>query len=139
MPFNHYKHSFIYANTDYNVHGTFPLLYCLPLPIPLTPLSNPLSFTWNPPCCDRIRPPRSQVACKLTSPFSTLSPTLPPPNSQNPGYQHLTKTTLRIRHLLSGTLMLSSDKLSIFAHFWGTASNNFVFTFSRFRGFVFSD
>jgi hypothetical protein len=93
----------LYTKIDYNVHGAFPLLYCLPLLIPLAPLSNPLSLTWNPPSCDRIRPLRSQVACKLTSPFSTLSPTLPPPNSQNPGCQHLTKTTLRIGHLLSGT------------------------------------
>jgi hypothetical protein len=86
------------------VHSAFPLLYYLPLLIPFAPLSNPPSLTWNPPCCDRIRPPRSQVACKLTSPFSTLSPTLPPPISQNPGYQRLTETTLRIRHLLSGTV-----------------------------------
>ncbi len=58
VPFNHYKHSFIYMNTDYNVHGAFPLLYCFPLPIPLVPHFNPLPLTWNPPCCDRIRPPR---------------------------------------------------------------------------------
>ncbi len=34
----------------------------------LLPFSFP-SLTWNPPCCDRIRPPRSQVARKLNSPF----------------------------------------------------------------------
>ncbi len=28
-----------------------------------------LLLTWNPPCCDRIRPPRSQVARKLIFPF----------------------------------------------------------------------
>jgi hypothetical protein len=83
----------------------FPLL--IPLAPLSNPLSNPLSLTWNPPCCDRIRPPRSQVACKLTSPFLTLSPTLPPPNSQNPGYQRLTKTTLC---LLSGTLTSGGEK-----------------------------
>ncbi len=38
----------------------------------------------EPSCCHRIRPPWSQVACKLTSPVPTLCPTLPPPNSQNP-------------------------------------------------------
>ncbi len=54
---------------------------------PFAPLSNPLYLLGNPPSCDRIRPPRSQVACKLTSPFPTLSPIPPPPNSQNPGYQ----------------------------------------------------
>jgi hypothetical protein len=89
------------------VHGAFPLLYYLPLLIPLIPFSNPPSLTWNLPCCDRIRPPWSQVACKLTSPFSTLSPTLPPPNSQNPDYQRLTRTTLRIWHLLSGTVSIN--------------------------------
>jgi hypothetical protein len=82
-----------------------PLALLSPL-APLVPLFRSLSLTWNPPCCDRIRPPRSQVACKLTSPFSTLSSTLPPPNSQNPGYQRLTKTTLRLRRLLSGTVSL---------------------------------
>jgi hypothetical protein len=52
----------------------------------LLPLFNPLYLLGNPPSCDRIRPPRSQVACKLTSPFSTLSHSLPHPNSQYPGY-----------------------------------------------------
>jgi hypothetical protein len=65
-PFNHYKHSFIYTNTDYNVHAAFPLLCCLPLRIPLY---DSLPLTWNPPCCDRIRPPRSPIACKLNSPI----------------------------------------------------------------------
>jgi hypothetical protein len=109
-------HLHIYTNINYNVHGAFPLLYCIPLLIPLAPLSNPLSLTWNTPCYDRIRPPRSQVACKLTSPFSTLSPTLPPPNSQNPGYQRLTKTTLRIRHLLSGTV--STLHISVYCQYF---------------------
>ncbi len=54
--------------------------------LPFAPPSNPSLLTWNPPSCDRIRPPQSQVACKLTSLFSILSPSLPPPNSQNPGY-----------------------------------------------------
>jgi hypothetical protein len=63
-------------NADYNIHGAFPLLFLLPLLIPLClPLLpfHPLLLTWNPPSCDRIRPPRSQVACKLTSPVPTLS------------------------------------------------------------------
>jgi hypothetical protein len=80
---------------------------------PLFPLCSPfqpLVLTWNPPSCDRIRPPRSQVACKLTSPVPTLFPTLPPPNSQNPNYPRLTKTTSgTIRLLLSGTLQLESE------------------------------
>ncbi len=43
----------------------------------------------------------------LSQPFPR---SLPPPNSQNPSYQastRLTKTTLRIRHLLSGTLQMN--------------------------------
>jgi hypothetical protein len=53
------------------------------------PLAEPLLNTFyllgNPPSCDRIRPPRSQVTRKLTSPFSALSHSLPTPNSQYPG------------------------------------------------------
>jgi hypothetical protein len=41
---------------------------------PFAPPSSPLDLLGNPPSCDRIRPPWSQVACKLTSPFPTLSP-----------------------------------------------------------------
>ncbi len=95
---------FCISNIDYNVHGTFPLLYWLPLLIPLVPLSDPLSLTLNPPSCDRTRPPRSQVACKLTSPFSTLFPTHPLQIPRTQITQRLTKMTLRrIRRLLSGT------------------------------------
>ncbi len=45
---------------------------------------SPFLLTWNPPSCDRIRPPRSQVACKLTPLVPTLYPNPSPPNSQNP-------------------------------------------------------
>ncbi len=44
---------------------------------PHAPLFSPLQLTWNPPCCDRIRPPRSQVARKLT-------PLFPSPGSYTP-------------------------------------------------------
>ncbi len=44
---------------------------------PLTYLETLLTVTGS---C----PPRSQVACKLTSPFSTLPHSLPTPNSQYP-------------------------------------------------------
>ncbi len=105
------RHSFIYTSIDYNIHSAFPLLFTSPcrfiLPPLLSPLCspfNPLSLTWNPPSCDRIRPPRSQVACKLTP----LDP--PPPQPfpfQIPGTPNtprLTKTTSgTTRHLLSGT------------------------------------
>jgi hypothetical protein len=68
---------------DHNIHGAIPLLLILlcwiPFCSPFAPPSESPLLTWNPPSCDRIRPPRSQVACKLTSPFSTLSP-IPPPS-----------------------------------------------------------
>ncbi len=69
----------MYTNTDYNIHGAIPLLFISPCWIPFAPLSNPLHLLGNPPSCDRIRPPWSQVAFKLTSPFPTLSP-IPPPS-----------------------------------------------------------
>jgi hypothetical protein len=73
-----------YTDRNYNVHlymAHFPLLL---LPLANSPLS-PLLLTWNPPSCDRNRPPRSQVACKLTPfapPFTQLFP--PSPDSQKP-------------------------------------------------------
>jgi hypothetical protein len=51
---------------------------------PFVPPSGPSSLTWNSPSCDRIRPPRSQVACKLTSPVPTLYPNPPPSKFPEP-------------------------------------------------------
>jgi hypothetical protein len=76
----HYVHEYRLQYTWRN-----PLAFYLPLLIPFFASSfSPLYLLGNPPSCDRIRPPWSQVACKLTSPFPQ---SLPPPNSQNPGYQ----------------------------------------------------
>jgi hypothetical protein len=74
---------------------------------PFVPLSDPLLLTWNPPSCDKIRPPRSQVACKLTFPVPTLFLNPPPLQiPRTPIAQRLTKTTSGIIwRLLSGTLM----------------------------------
>ncbi len=69
----------MYTSIDCNVHGAIPLLFFSPCWIPFAPPSNPLHLLGNPPSCDRIRSPWSQVACKLTSLFSTLSP-IPPPS-----------------------------------------------------------
>ncbi len=80
--------------------------FLLPLLIPFCPLSLFPLLTWNSPSCDRIRPPRSQVTRKLTSPFSTLSPFPIPSPLQIPSTQvnkRLTMMTSRIRLLLSGT------------------------------------
>jgi hypothetical protein len=70
----HYVHEYRLQYTWRN-----PLAFISPCWIPFASLLNPLHLLGNPPSCDRIRPPWSQVACKLTSPFSTLSP-IPPPS-----------------------------------------------------------
>ncbi len=44
----------IYTYTGYDIHGAIPLL----------PFLFPFHLLGNPPCCDRIRPPWSQVADK---------------------------------------------------------------------------
>ncbi len=75
--------------TMYNYTRRIPLAFISPCWFPFASPWSPFSallLTWNPPSCDRIRPPRSQVACKLTSLDPTLSPNPPPPNSQNPSY-----------------------------------------------------
>ncbi len=80
--------------------------FLLPMLIPFCPLSLLPLLTWNPPSCDRIRPPRSQVTRKLTSAFSTLpmpSPLQIPSTQVN---KRLTMMTSRIRLLLSGTPLI---------------------------------
>ncbi len=53
-------------------YRAIPLLFALSfLHSLLLPIRLPL-LSWNPPCCDRIRPPRSQVAHKLIFPFPSL-------------------------------------------------------------------
>jgi hypothetical protein len=76
---------------------------------PLSPLCTPfvpLLLTWNPPSCDRIRPPRSQVALNwppLSQPFTKPSPLQIP---RTPTAQRLTKMTSGIiRRLLSRTIL----------------------------------
>ncbi len=100
---------FIYTNTVYNIHGAFPLLFVSPCWFPFVPLSNPLLLPWNPPSCDRIRPPRSQVACKLTSPVPTLSPN--PPLSKFPEPQ-LPSASLRRPQESSGVFCPEQLELS---------------------------
>jgi hypothetical protein len=88
VSFVRFKHSNVYEHELQctTIHGAFPLLY-LPLLIPLALPFVPLLLTWNPPSCDRICPPQSQVACKLTLFDPALPPHPPPskfPESQSP-------------------------------------------------------
>jgi hypothetical protein len=89
------------------IHGVSPLFLSPLASSPFLPLC-PLLLTWNPPCCDRNRPPRSQVACKLTSlayPSPKPSPLQIP---RTPTVQRLTKKTSGIlRLLLSGTYTIT--------------------------------
>ncbi len=92
------------------IYGAFPLLlsplaFISPCRFPFVSPLLPSLLTWNPPSCDRIRPPRSQVACKLTYPVPTPLPKPSPLQiSRTPTAQRLTKTTSGIiRRLLSGT------------------------------------
>ncbi len=100
--------SFCYVHgTNTYVHGAIPLAFCSALLVPLClPFVSLLTYL-APSCCDRNRPPRSQVACKLTPfapPFTQPTPSLQIPRT--PTAQRLTKTTSGIfRLLLSGTLM----------------------------------
>ncbi len=48
------------------------------------PLLISLLLTWNPPSCDRNRPPQSQVACKLTPLVPHLAPVPSLPKFQPP-------------------------------------------------------
>ncbi len=65
----------MYTRPGWICTWTFLLLFS-PL-APLAPLLGSLQLNWNPPCCDRIHPLRSQVAHKLT-------PLFPSPGSYTP-------------------------------------------------------
>jgi hypothetical protein len=68
----HYVHECITVH-----HRAIPLLFAFSfLHSLLHPIRLPL-LTWNPPCCDRIRPPCSQVARKLIFPFPSPCPYTP--------------------------------------------------------------
>jgi hypothetical protein len=97
---HHCNHSIIYTGEIGFVHD-----------YPLAPLVCPLPLTWNPPCCDRIRPPLSRVARKLT-PFISLtcpcgpSPEIPTPwGFSRPKYTFI-RTTLQTQPICSCTAMI---------------------------------
>ncbi len=73
---HHCNHSITYTNEIGYVHD-YPLA-------PLTLLICPFPLTWNPPCCDRIRPPLSRVARKLTPLISLTCPCGPSPEIPTP-------------------------------------------------------
>jgi hypothetical protein len=75
-----------------------------PCQSPFTPVLCPLYLLGNPSCCDRIRPPWSQLTRKLTSPSSTLSHSLPLQIPSTQVNKRPTTTTSRIRILLSRTI-----------------------------------
>ncbi len=67
----------LYTRTQVTIYMAHSPCFFSPLAdSPCSPF-NPLLLTWNPPRCDRIRPPRSEVACKLTSPVQPFPQTLP--------------------------------------------------------------
>ncbi len=83
------------------IHGAIPLPFCSPLlASPLSPLCVPF-YLLGLSSCDRNRPPRSQVACKLTPfdpPFTQPTPSLQIPRTLTA--PRLTKTTSGIFLLL---------------------------------------
>ncbi len=83
--------------------------FSLSLLLPFVSLYFPL-LTWNPPCCDRICPPQSQVARKLISPFPHSTPYTPHSKIPTPwGFPelniHFTKTTSQTWVTRSSTLL----------------------------------
>ncbi len=74
---HHFYHSNIYTDTNSNHISTCARSPCFEFPL-LVPLPTYLA----PSSCDRNRPPRSQVACKLLPfvPHCSLAPS--PPKSQ---------------------------------------------------------
>jgi hypothetical protein len=116
------------------VHVALSPCFFSPCWLPFAPLSYSPLLTWNPPCCDRICPPWSQVACKLTSPSLTL-PTPSPfqiPSTHVIYTVRLAMTTSRLRLLLSGTDISIYRNLYICCRFdlyiWNTGpteNNNF--------------
>ena len=95
--------------TMYNYTRRIPLAFVSPCQFPLSPLLYPLLLTWNPPSCDRNRPPQSQVACKLTPPIHYPANVPSHPKSQPllgfpRSNMHLIRTTLRTRPISSRTI-----------------------------------
>jgi hypothetical protein len=125
----HYVHEYVTV-----CYRAIPLLFAFSfLHSVLLPICLPL-LTWNPPCCDRIRPPRSQVARKLIFPFPSPCsytphskiPTprsSPDPNihslgrhrelgSQDPAQKHIGDKTYRLQNV-SATRRIAGQNVSL--------------------------
>jgi hypothetical protein len=98
-------HTIIMYTISLRIYWRFPLALYLPLLIPFCSLSRFPLLSWNPPCCDRIRPPWSQVARKLIFSFPSLpicSPSVSHSEIPTPcGFPKLMRPLLR-RHRNSG-------------------------------------
>jgi hypothetical protein len=107
--FYQFNHSNIYTNTSYNIQLYMAHSPCFYLPLPISPFSPlyPFLLTWNPPSCDRNRPPRSQVACKLTLPCPNLHPNPPPSKFPEP---QLPSASLRRPQEYSGSFCPEQDR-----------------------------
>ncbi len=128
--------------TMYNYTWRIPLTFISPCQFPFSPPVYPLLLTWNPPSCDRNRPPRSQVACKLTPPLSHPSPKPSPFQiPRTPTAQRLTNTTSGIFRLpLSGTQLANYYKVihlaaarSEFFSYWKKIRDNESFLVEEWR------
>jgi hypothetical protein len=103
----HYVHEYRLQYTWRN-----PLAFLSPLANSLLlPSLTLLYLLGNPPSCDRIRPPWSQVACKLTSPSQPFLHPYPLQIPRTQVIKRLTMTTSRLRRLLSGTVPLSNKMI----------------------------
>jgi hypothetical protein len=99
-------------NTSYGMQLYMAHSLCFNLPLlvfPFFPFSSPL-LTWNPPSCDRNRPPQSQVARKLTPPVPHLAPCtlpskIPTPIGFSRSHVHLIRATLQPILLWSRTVL----------------------------------
>jgi hypothetical protein len=105
--------AFIYTYTGHNIYGAVPLLFLSPCRTPFIPFLCPLYLLGDPPSCDRIRPPWSQVTRELTSPSSTLptpSPLKIPSTQANqvPHYDDIKNPASLVRNtpLLKSSLVL---------------------------------
>ncbi len=104
----------IYTQTQVTIYSytwRIPLALISPCWFPLSSPLYPLLLTWNPPSCDRNRPPQSQVACKLTPPIHYPANVPSHPKSRPLlGFPrsnvHSIRTTLRTRPISSQTIRI---------------------------------